>query len=101
MSVILYESRDHIARITINRPAARNALNNELVGALNAAWKRFEQEDDRVAVLGASGEQAFCVGADLKDLPECQQQKAAQIVEPGRIVTSETRPSYSWSTTQQ
>lgn len=50
----------------------------------------------------SSQQRVMCAGiADLKDLPECQQQKAAQIVEPGRIVTSETRPSYSWSTTQQ
>ena len=69
MSAVTYESRDGIARITINRPEARNAINNEIVQGLNAAWKRFDREDDRVAVLGATGEQAFCVGADLKDLP--------------------------------
>lgn len=69
MSAILYSSENGIARITINRPEARNAINNDVVQGLQAAWRRFAAEDDRVAVLCASGEQAFSVGADLKDLP--------------------------------
>ena len=70
MSTILYESRDGIARITINRPEGRNAINNAVVEGLHVAWRRFAQEDDRVAILGATGEQAFSAGADVKDLPK-------------------------------
>jgi enoyl-CoA hydratase len=69
MSAITYESQDGIARIVINRAESRNSINNELVQDLHAAWKRFAREDDRVAVLGAAGDYAFSVGADLKDLP--------------------------------
>ena len=69
MSAILYESRDRIARITLNRPEARNAINNEVVDQLNQAWQRFAAEDDRGAVLGATGDLAFSAGADLKDMP--------------------------------
>jgi enoyl-CoA hydratase len=69
MSTITYESQDGIARIVINRAESRNSINNELVQDLHAAWKRFAREDDRVAVLGAAGDYAFSVGADLKDLP--------------------------------
>ena len=69
MTAITYESRDRIALITINRPEARNAINNAVVQGLHAAWRRFAQEDDRVAVVAAAGEQAFSAGADLKDLP--------------------------------
>jgi enoyl-CoA hydratase len=67
---IIYESRDGIAIITINRAEARNAINNAVVSGLQAAWRRFAQEDDRVAVLSAAGEQACSAGADLKDLPK-------------------------------
>jgi enoyl-CoA hydratase len=67
---ITYESRDGIAIITINRAEARNAINNAVVNGLQAAWRRFAQEDDRVAVLSAAGEHAFSAGADLKDLPK-------------------------------
>jgi Enoyl-CoA hydratase/carnithine racemase len=70
MSAILYESLDGIALITINRPDARNAINNEVVQGLHAAWQRFADDDgDRVAVLAAAGNSAFCAGADLKDMP--------------------------------
>ncbi len=70
MTDITYESRDGIAIITINRAEARNAINNAVVNGLQAAWRRFAQEDDRVAVLSAAGEHAFSAGADLKDLPK-------------------------------
>lgn len=69
MSDITYESVDGIARITINRPEARNSINNAVVQGLHQAWRRFAESDDRVAVLGAAGDQAFSAGADLKDLP--------------------------------
>ncbi len=70
MTDITYESRDGIAIITINRAEARNAINSAVVNGLQAAWRRFAQEDDRVAVLTAAGEHAFSAGADLKDLPK-------------------------------
>ncbi len=70
MSDILYESKDGIARITINRGAARNAINKAVVKGLHEAWQRFAREDDRVAVLCAADGPAFCAGADLKDMPD-------------------------------
>ena len=69
MDAISYTSQDGIARIVIDRAEARNAINNDVVQGLHAAWRRFAAEGDRVAVLGAAGEQAFSAGADLKDLP--------------------------------
>ncbi|MES2363476.1 MAG: enoyl-CoA hydratase-related protein [Pseudomonadota bacterium] len=69
MTAITYSSENGIARIIINRAEARNAINNEVVQGLHEAWQRFAREDDRVAVLGAAGEQAFSAGADLKDMP--------------------------------
>lgn len=71
MSAVLYESSEGIARITINRPDMRNALNNEAVRGLHQAWQRFASaEEDRVAVVHGAGEQGFTSGADLKDLPQ-------------------------------
>ena len=69
MDAISYTSQDGIARIVIDRAEARNAINNDVMQGLHAAWRRFATEGDRVAVLGAAGEQAFSAGADLKDLP--------------------------------
>jgi enoyl-CoA hydratase len=61
--------------VTINRPAVRNALDNETAQALTAALRMFDTADEmRVAVLtGAGGH--FCAGADLKALASGQDYK--------------------------
>lgn len=69
MSVVRYESKSHIATITMDRASAKNAMNNQLCDELRAAWARFRDSDDRVAVLASSDDAYFCVGADVKDLP--------------------------------
>lgn len=64
-----YESKDGIAVITINRPEKRNAMNPAVCNGLIEAWHRYAEEDDSVAILTAAGDEDFCVGADLKELP--------------------------------
>jgi len=66
--VVLYEVRDRIATITLNRPQARNALSREVIKGLRAAV-RDAQADDGVDVLILTGsDPAFCAGLDLKEL---------------------------------
>ena len=67
--LVLYESSDRIARITINRPQRLNALSNALVAELRNAFIRYRDSDDRCAILTASGNRAFSVGADITDPP--------------------------------
>ena len=69
MSVVTYDLSDNIAVIAINRPEKRNALSVAVVEELAQAWRRFNVGDDRVAVLTATGDQNFTVGADLNDIP--------------------------------
>lgn len=69
MSVVLYESRDGVAEITLNRPEKYNVLTHQLVAELRAAWERFNASDDRVAILAGAGSKAFTAGADLRDIP--------------------------------
>jgi len=64
-----YQSSDGIAVVTIDRPAKRNALSVELCEQLHAAWLRFRDGEDRVAILTAAG-QVFTAGADLNHPPE-------------------------------
>jgi len=55
-----------IARITLDRPEKLNALDPEMLAALEDAVARAEQSRQvRVIVLAAAGEKAFCVGADI------------------------------------
>jgi enoyl-CoA hydratase len=61
--------------ITINRPAVRNALDNETAQALTSALRRFDTSEElRVAVLTGEGGH-FCAGADLKALASGQDYK--------------------------
>jgi enoyl-CoA hydratase/carnithine racemase len=69
MPLVRYDSAGHVATITMDRGSAHNALNNALCDELREAWLRFRDSDDRVAVLAASEEAYFSVGADVKDFP--------------------------------
>lgn len=66
---VLYSAADGIATITINRPDKLNALNEDVIQGLQAAWRRLEAGEERVAILHAAGDRAFSVGADIKDPP--------------------------------
>jgi enoyl-CoA hydratase len=63
-----YETRGHLAIITLNRPEARNAINGIMATGIEHALDRFEDDPDMwVAILAANGK-AFCAGADLKEI---------------------------------
>ncbi|MFS2294445.1 MAG: enoyl-CoA hydratase-related protein [Actinomadura sp.] len=68
---ILYEAADRIARITLNRPEARNALSDQMIDELLDAFERAKADPEvRVIVLTGAGDRAFCAGADLGGLGE-------------------------------
>jgi enoyl-CoA hydratase/carnithine racemase len=69
MTLVRYESKGHVATITMDRASVHNALNNDLCDELREAWLRFRDSDDRVAVLASCEEAYFCVGADVRDFP--------------------------------
>lgn len=62
----LVEQRGHTLVVTLNRPAARNALSGEMLRIMVEAWDRVDSDDDiRSCILtGAGG--YFCAGMDLK-----------------------------------
>jgi enoyl-CoA hydratase len=68
MGAILYEVRDGVATITIDRPEKRNAMSFAVLGEFIEATKRAGADPDArvVIVTGAGG--AFCAGTDLSDL---------------------------------
>lgn len=67
--VVIVEDRETHLEVTINRPAKRNAINQEVVDKLAAAWEQFEQGPWAAAVVTGAGDQAFSAGADLYDPP--------------------------------
>jgi len=69
--ILFDEKGDGIVVVTINRPAQRNAINTAVREGLFAAFERIENERAiRVAILTGAGDQAFCAGADLKEMAE-------------------------------
>lgn len=67
--LVLFETRDHVAIITLNRPAARNAINSAVAQRLDELLERTEAEANvRVVILASSHEKVFCAGADLAEI---------------------------------
>jgi len=67
-SVILYSVESSVARITLNRPEKRNALNDAVIAGLKQSLKSAAAEKNvRVVVISGAGKD-FCSGADLSAL---------------------------------
>ncbi len=65
---MLYEKRERIAVVTINRPEAMNAFTPDMLRAMDAAFADFNKDPNLwVAILTAAGEKSFCAGMDLKE----------------------------------
>ncbi len=63
----IYEVKDKIAHITINRPEAMNAMDPETYQELSDAWTDVRDNPDVwVAIITGAGDKAFSAGADLK-----------------------------------
>jgi enoyl-CoA hydratase/carnithine racemase len=66
--VVSYQLEDGVALLVIDRPEARNAINQAVGKGLWEGFRRFE-EDPAAAVLVLTGTgEAFCAGADLKEM---------------------------------
>ena len=64
---VLVEVDEGVARVTLNRPEVRNALNESVLRELDAALRRLEEDPAvRAIILRGAGDRAFCAGADLK-----------------------------------
>jgi methylglutaconyl-CoA hydratase len=82
--IVRYEVDGRIARITLNRPEKRNALNNEMVAALKLALRRADQDESVRAVILAGAGSDFCAGADLKALQSIASASVAENLEDAR-----------------
>lgn len=78
---VLFETRDGVAYVTMNRPEKRNALNEVIVAGLKAAMRRANADDSiRCIVLGGAGSD-FCAGADLSALQKIAKASVAENLE--------------------
>ena len=62
---LLYEEKDGVAWVTMNRPEVHNAFNARMQHELRALWRGLRRNDDvRVVVLTGAGDRAFSTGID-------------------------------------
>lgn len=62
-TTIIYTRKNHIARITLNRPEANNIINQQLAQELKVVCHAINQDDDiRVVMITGAGDGAFCGG---------------------------------------
>jgi enoyl-CoA hydratase/carnithine racemase len=65
---VIYEKKDMVATITINRPEVYNCLNFQTLRELTRAFELASWDDEvGVIVLTGAGEKSFCTGADMKE----------------------------------
>jgi enoyl-CoA hydratase/carnithine racemase len=65
---IIYQVKNHIAYITLNRPEVMNAINRQMAQELIAASAEVTRDPQvTVIVLSGAGDRAFCTGLDLKE----------------------------------
>jgi len=65
---IVAETKGKVGLITLNRPAALNALNDKLVGELGAALDGYEADPKVGAIVITGSDKAFAAGADIKQM---------------------------------
>jgi methylglutaconyl-CoA hydratase len=81
---VLFAVEDGVARITMNRPEKRNALNDELIAGLKEALRGADHDESvRAAILMGSGSD-FCSGADLTALRKMSKASVAENLEDAR-----------------
>lgn len=79
---VLYEVKNKIGWITLNRPESLNAVNREMVKSIVEYCRQAEEDRDvQVVIFKANGERAFSVGGDIKDRARLNAAAAAEPAE--------------------
>ncbi|HEY8693638.1 MAG TPA: enoyl-CoA hydratase/isomerase family protein [Chloroflexota bacterium] len=66
--VVLFEKRNKVAYVTINRPERRNSLNAEVRRMLAHAWREIRDDPDIwLGIVTGTGQESFCAGGDLAE----------------------------------
>src|SRR5579864_9080484 len=76
-STLILEFSDEVAKITLNRPDKRNAINTQMIAELQTALDTIEKSHSRVVIMTGAGK-AFCAGMDLEMLAIIAKQSPAE-----------------------
>jgi enoyl-CoA hydratase/carnithine racemase len=65
----IYEKKEHMAILTLNRPEAMNAMNAAMRREMGQAFVDFREDNDSwVLIITGAGDRAFCAGMDLREM---------------------------------
>ena len=88
---LIYEKKDGIAFITLNRPQRLNAIDTTMSRELPQAWDDVKQDPDVVvAIVTGAGERSLCTGFDMLDAAEGKSQVGEEGV-AGTLCSSRSR----------
>jgi methylglutaconyl-CoA hydratase len=93
---LLLEFDGEIAKITLNRPDKRNAINTCMIAELQTALDAIEKSHSRVVILTGAGK-AFCAGMDLEMLAAIAKQSPAENQEDSRRIAKMLRRIWSFT----
>ena len=93
--IVLFEKRDKVAIITLNRPEALNSINRQLSQELGEAILKFDEDEEALVGIITGAGRAFCAGRDLKERAE---DNASGVQAKARNSLSPARP-YMWPQT--
>ncbi len=94
---IVYEKKGNIAYVTLNRPEALNAINQELAEELYKCVEDFRDDPEcQIAIISANGEKAFCVGADIKRMEHYESTEKPAKPVSGKGIPSGRRLPVLW-----
>ncbi len=86
-TLVLRESSDGVARLTVNRPDKLNALNAEVLAVLRARFAEAGADPEvRAVVLTGSGAKAFVAGADIAEMAALAPEAARAFARSGQAV---------------
>jgi methylglutaconyl-CoA hydratase len=84
--IVLYAVEGAVARVTLNRPEKRNALNDALIAGIKDGLKKASKDERvRVVVIAGAGKD-FCSGADLSALQKIANASVAENSEDARLL---------------
>ncbi|MCC8194208.1 MAG: enoyl-CoA hydratase/isomerase family protein [Deltaproteobacteria bacterium] len=86
MNTITYEKQGFIGILTINRPKAMNAFNNEVVTEVYVCLESLVKTDIRCLIVTGAGDKAFVAGADIREMQHLNPSEAAAFSRAGNAV---------------
>lgn len=87
MSFVIFEPRDSIAFIRLNRPEKFNSLTREMIASLSELFQQFAMQPElRAVILTGTGDRAFCAGTDISELAGLDEDEAIQVSKRGQAL---------------